>query len=190
MTYRRNPLIAGQYYHIYNRGVNRQPIFFGEANWIFFIRLIQKYFQPNLVEILAYCLMPTHYHLLVYLLTDDFAKKVMQPFSVSYTKAINEQHERVGPLFQGPFQTAWVGQSTYLLQLSSYIHMNPVHVNLVKHPADWPYSSYRDYIGSREGTIPHKKMVMSYFSAPADYQEFVETSGQPGTKDIDHLMFD
>jgi len=190
MTYRRNPLIAGQYYHIYNRGVNRQPIFFGEANWIFFIRLIQKYFQPNQVEILAYCLMPTHYHLLVYLLTDDFAKKVMQPFSVSFTKAINEQHERVGPLFQGPFQTAWVGKSTYLLQLSRYIHMNPVHANLVLHPADWSYSSYRDYIGLRQGTIPHKKMVMSYFSTPADYQAFVETSDQPDTKDIDHLLLD
>ena len=68
--------------------------------------------------------------------------------------------------------------------------MNPVHANLVLHPADWSYSSYRDYIGLRQGTIPHKKMVMSYFSTPADYQAFVETSDQPDTKDIDHLLLD
>jgi REP element-mobilizing transposase RayT len=182
--------MAGQYYHIYNRGVNRQPIFFCEDNWIFFIRLIQKYFQPHLVKILAYCLMPTHYHFLICILTDNFAKKVMQPLGVSFTKAINEQQNRVGPLFQGPFQTAWVGSNAYLLQLSRYIHLNPVHANLVQHPADWMYSSYRDYIGLRNGKIPHKETVMSSFSTPAAYRMFVETSDQPGTRDIDHLMLD
>jgi REP element-mobilizing transposase RayT len=190
MPYRRNLLAEGQYYHLYNRGVNRQPIFFCEPNWAFFIRLIQKYFQPDLVEILAYCLMPTHYHLLVCLHTDGFPQKVMQPFGISYTKAINEQQNRVGPLFQGHFQAAWVDSSAYLLQLSRYIHLNPVRTNLVEHASDWIYSSYRDYIGLRKGTIPHKEMVMSFFSTPGDYREFVESADQDESKDIAHLLLD
>jgi putative transposase len=190
MTYRRQPLVEGQYYHLYNRGVNRQPIFFCEPNRVFFIRQVQKYFLPGLVEILAYCLMPTHYHFLVRLHTDDFAKKVMQPFGVSYTKAINEQQNRVGPLFQGPFQTAWVDSSAYLVQLSRYIHLNPVQANLVQKPADWMYSSYRDYIGLRKGTLPHKEMVMGFFSSAEGYQEFVEAGERGDTKDIEHLLLD
>jgi len=190
MPYRRTSLKEGLYYHLYNRGVNRQPIFFCEPNWIFFIRQIQKYFQPDLVEILAYCLMPTHYHLLVCLHTDNFAEKVMQPLGVSYTKAINKQQNRVGPLFQGRFQTAWVDSSAYLMQLSRYIHLNPVHANLVQNPSDWIYSSYRDYIGLRKGTIPHKEMVMAFFSRPDYYREFVESNDQVGAKEIAHLLMD
>jgi hypothetical protein len=114
----------------------------------------------------------------------------MQPFGVSYTKAINEQQNRVGPLFQGRFQTAWVDSNDYLLQLSRYIHLNPVHANLVQYPSDWIYSSYRDYVGLRKGTIPHKEMVMSFFSKPAEYQEFIELNDQAGTKDIAHLLLD
>ena len=86
MPYRKVEFRAGQTYHLYNRGVNRQPIFFCAENWGYFIRRLRHYLQPELVEILAYCLMPTHYHLMVYLKTDDLSARVMQPFGVSYSK--------------------------------------------------------------------------------------------------------
>jgi putative transposase len=98
VPYRKTEFRAGHYYHLYNRGVNRQRIFFCNDNWGYFVKRIRHYFRPDLVDIVAYCLMPTHYHLLVYLKTDDLSKQVMQPFSLSYTKAINRQQERVGPL--------------------------------------------------------------------------------------------
>jgi hypothetical protein len=83
-----------------------------------------------------------------------------------------------------------VDSSAYLLQLSRYIHLNPVRANLVKKPADWVFSSYRDYIGMRSGKLPHKEMVMASFQRAKDYQEFVETFDQPGEKDISHLIWD
>jgi putative transposase len=190
MPERRIPLVDGLYYHIYNRGINRERIFFCQDNWEYFIRQISKYFLPDLVEILVYCLMPTHYHFLVQLHTNNFPFAVMQPFSLSYTKAVNLQQNRVGSLFQGRFKSVLVDSSAYLLQLSRYIHLNPVRANLVKKPADWVFSSYRDYIGMRNGKIPRKEMVMASFQKPMDYQEFVEDLNVPDDKDISHLMFD
>jgi REP element-mobilizing transposase RayT len=100
---RKTPLLAEHYYHVYNRGVNFEKIFFVQENWEYFLRRLRRYFDPSDVELVAYCLMPNHYHMLVYLKANDFGRKVMHPFSISYTKAINKQQGRVGPLFQSPF---------------------------------------------------------------------------------------
>jgi REP element-mobilizing transposase RayT len=108
--------------------------------------------------------MANHYHLLVYTKTDGFSQSVMQPFSVSYTKAINKQQNRVGPLFQGPFQARLVKNEAYLLELTTYIHLNPVHAGLVHAPEAWEYSSYRDYIGLRLGTLPQPEHILNQFS--------------------------
>ncbi len=181
---------AENYYHLYNRGVNRQPIFFQAENWGFFIKRLRKYCQPDFIDIIAYCLMPNHYHLLVYLKTDELSEKIMQPFGVSYTKAINWQQKRVGPLFQGPFKAKHVDRESYLLHLSRYIHLNPVEAGLVKSPAEWPYSSYRDYIGLRSGTLPKPEIVLAQFASPADYQKFVESDDEDGMKSIAHLVIE
>ncbi len=190
MPYRKIEFRAGQVYHLYNRGVNRQPIFFCDANWGYFVKQLWRHFQRELIDILAYCLMPTHYHLMVYLKTDDLGARVMQPFSVSYTKAINLQQKRVGPLFQGPFQAALVDKDEYLLHLSRYIHLNPVIAELVKRPEDWSFSSYRDYIGLRGGSLPVPNMVLSQFPSRQAYRAFVESYCEEEAKIIEHLMLD
>ena len=182
MPHRKIEFVAGQTYHLYNRGVNRQPIFFCAENWGYFVKRLRHYFQPELLDVLAYCLMPTHYHLMVYLKTDGLSARVMQSFSVSYTKAINRQQERVGSLFQGPFRAAWVDKDSYLLHLSRYIHVNPVTAGLVTRPEDWVYSSYRDYIGLRDGTLPVPDVVLSQFPSRQAYREFVESRCQDFSK--------
>jgi REP element-mobilizing transposase RayT len=182
-------LRAGHYYHLYNRGVNRQPIYFLEEDRAFFIKRLRHYCRPELVDVAAYCLMPTHYHLLVYLKTDVFSRRVMQPFGVSYTKAINRQQDRVGPLFQGPFKAKLVDQEAYLIHLSRYIHLNPVSAGLVRSPADWSYSSYRDYIGQRQGGFPCPDVVLAEFASREGYRELVE-SGKDVSESVGHLLFD
>ena len=191
MPYRKIKFLTGQIYHLYNRGVNRQPIFFRDENWGYFIKRLRHYFQPDVADILAYCLMPTHYHLMVTLKTDDFSARVMQPFSVSYTKAINRQQDRVGPLFQGPFRAAWVDEDSYLLHLSRYIHLNPVAAGLAARPEDWAFSSYRDYVGLRDGALPvTDEILLSQFPSRQAYREFVESYCEQENQVITHLLLD
>ena len=183
-------LSPGQYYHLYNRGVNRQPIFFCDENWLFFVRRLRHYFNPELAEIIAYCLMPNHYHLLVYVKCEDAGREVMQPFTVSYTKAINKQQQRSGHLFQGPFEAKHVNRDAYLKWLTRYIHLNPVEAGLVAAPADWVYSSYREYIGLRQGTLPSPEIVVSQFPSIEAYREFVESSARVEAGLAAELLFE
>src|SRR3990172_39494 len=124
MPQRNIELRSGEYYHLYNRGNNRGRIFYERENYLFFLRQMRSYVLP-IVDVLAYCLMPTHYHLLVLLKENNLSHR-MQLLSISYTKAINKRYDRVGALFQGAFQAKHVDKNNYLLHLSRYIHLNPV----------------------------------------------------------------
>ncbi|MCL5994750.1 MAG: transposase, partial [Chloroflexi bacterium] len=152
MPRRSDEFRAGCYYHLYNRGVNKERIFFDNENFAFFLRQMRHYFN-DAVDVVAYCLMPNHYHLLAYLHTDDLVS-VMQPFVMSFAKAINKRYERVGPLFQGRFASKLIDCDDYLLHLSRYIHLNPVVSGLAGKAEEWEYSSYPEYIGLRGGTLP------------------------------------
>lgn len=184
------PLVAGEYYHLYNRGVNRQPIFFRDENWVFVLQRMQHYFRSDLIHIVAYCLMPNHYHLLAYPKCDDVPVRVLHPFSVSYAKAINRQLGRSGPLFEGRFKAKRVDKNQYLLHLSRYIHLNPVLEGLAGRPEEWASSSYREYAGLRRGRLAHPQIVLSQFPSPQAYAEFVASYCEPDKKLIKHPTFD
>jgi putative transposase len=162
MPYRRIPLQAENFYHIYNRGNNRQNIFFEYENYIHFLRLMRKHLVTKGVDILAYCLMPNHYHFLVYL-RDDNLSEAMQAFSVAYTKAINKRFDRSGALFQGRFQSVHVNEPNYLIHLSRYIHLNPVTAGFVNRPEEWAFSSYLEYAGLRSGMLPQTEYLKLQF---------------------------
>lgn len=103
MPYRKEVFHSGAYYHLFNRGVNKEPIFFERENYLFFLRQMRKYFTNELLIIIAYCLMPNHYPLLIHLKTNELGA-VVQRFALSYSKAINKRFNRVGSLFQGPLK--------------------------------------------------------------------------------------
>jgi putative transposase len=194
MPRRTTPLISGEYYHVYNRGNNRQDVFFERRNYLLFLWSVRKYLLNATdlgagVTIVAYCLMPNHFHLLMHLLDDHFSRR-MQRLSISFTKALNTRYNRVGALFQGQFQAILVDTDEYLLHLSRYIHLNPVAAGLVARPQDWDFSSYREYTGTRSGTLVTPDIVLGQFGSRAEYSRFVDAYKPVDHKQIKHLLFD
>jgi REP element-mobilizing transposase RayT len=183
MPRRETPFLPDIYYHFYNRGNNRQAVFFETENYLYFLRGVKKYLVP-FVSIVVYCLMPTHYHILVkvkhqtseVLKTSEVSAQVslaMQKFLISYTKAINKRFSRVGSLFQGQFQAKPIQTDTHLQNLCVYIHANPVKDGLVVAPEDWIYSNYLEWLGLRDGTLVDLEFIQEHFGSPAEYQELV-----------------
>jgi len=192
MPRREIPFLPDQYYHFYNRGNNCQGVFFERENYFYFLKGIQKYLC-GVVNVLAYCLMPTHYHILVRVkslplqqtsevfktsevLAAEASRQVslaMQKFGISYTKAINKRFSRVGALFQGQFQGKPVRNYPHLLSLCVYIHANPVKDGLVALPEDWEYSNYLEWIGLRPGILVDREFIRENFGTPAEYQQLV-----------------
>ena len=198
MPRRKVALVPGSYYHIYNRGHNSGNIFFETANYDYFLRQFKKYIAGKHANVIAYILMPNHYHFLLELINSNFSHS-MQNFSISYVKAINERYGRSGTLFQGAFQSKLVEQNEYLLHLSRYIHLNPIRAGLVKFPGDWIYSSYLEYVGLRNGNLPKPDIVLAQFKTSEvletsevckRYHEFVQEPSIDQTKTIAHLLFD
>jgi hypothetical protein len=134
--------------------------------------------------------MPNHYHLIVKLQSNDFSTKIMQPFTVSYTKSINKRLNRVGPLFQGPFQAILINEDSYLTYLTSYIHLNPVIAGLAENPEDWEYSSYQDFIGLRDTTLSKPDIILEQFTSRNAYADFVISSCDPTLSIPSELLFD
>jgi REP element-mobilizing transposase RayT len=156
MPYRKFTFALGEHYHLYNRGNNYEDVFRNEEDYVLFLRLLRKYLVSNgTIALLAYCLMPNHYHLLGLLQRDDLSS-CMQAMMLAYTKTINHKYQRVGALFQGRFKAIRVGAQAHLDLLADYIHLNPVDAGFVHRAEEWPYSSYLDLVGLRKGTLVAK----------------------------------
>jgi len=186
MPRRETTFVVDHYYHIYNRGNNRQSIFFEPDNYHYFLHRVKKYLLP-VMDVIAYCLMPTHYHLLGRVVqsrleteTSEVSKtsevsvsRAMQKLSISYTKAINKRFDRVGALFQGAFQAKHIDNENHLKNLCIYIHANPVKDGLVAAPEDWPYSNYPEWLSVRDGIMVDLEFIHQYFEDSGLYQKLV-----------------
>ncbi len=176
MPYARKNLLTwqpGMYYHIYNRGVSKSTLFREESNYLYVIRKIQKYGIANHVTVIAYCLMPNHYHLLLRQDGEEAAGNVPQSIFNSYSKAYNLKYAHSGTLFEGRFRAKPILASSHLLHLCRYIHGNPVKDGLVADPADWPYSNYLEWVGERKGTLVDHEFIMSQFDTSGEYEKFL-----------------
>lgn len=173
MPYRINGFNRGQYYHIYNRGASRGPLFFNPGNYEYCVRLVERYYGRYGACIIAYCLMPNHYHFLLRQETDQPLSRFINLMFNAYVQALNRQQARNGTLFEGRFHSIWVDREEYLIQLCRYIHLNPVKAKLSARPEDWRYSNYLEWIGRRSGPLRDDIFIRSYFSTPIEYSKFV-----------------
>ena len=176
MPYARKDLLtwqSGMYYHIYNRGVNKSILFREPDNYRFVTEKIQKYRKQYNVSVVAYCLMPNHYHLLLRQDGQEPAGKVPQSIFNSYSKAYNLKYSHSGTLFEGRFRAKPIQNSSHLLHLCRYIHGNPVKDGLVASPADWQWSNYLEWIGERDGELVDREFVKDQFGNAQEYKKFL-----------------
>lgn len=172
------------YYHIYNRGVEKRVIFSDDQDYTVFLGLLKKYLSgeaPNKqnrhpfknfsgeLSLLAYCLLPNHFHLLFFQSSEKAIKDLMQRLCTGYVMYFNNRQKRVGGLFQGPYRASKIDADEYLHHISRYIHLNP---NDYK---SWPYSSYPIYRDIKKTKWINTQPVMSLFNEePKKYEEFVD----------------
>jgi len=171
---RRMQFLTGEMYHLYNRGNRKAEVFHERGDYPYFLRQLRDYLQEYPVKLIAYCLMPNHYHLLTQQDGDGAISEMMQAFGTSLGKTYNKKYNTVGSLFQGKFRDEHVGDMGYLRYLARYFHRNPVQAKLCRAPEDWEFSNYRDVIGLRDGTLCDFSPVLARFANDANiYREFV-----------------
>jgi putative transposase len=125
------------------------------------------------VTVIAYCLMPNHYHFLFRQESAVPLSKLMQVLFNAYAQALNLQQGRTGTLFEGRFKHKCVDTWEYLSMLCRYIHLNPVKAGLVARPEDWPFSNYREWVGLRDGVLVDTVFVQDHFPSAEEYVRFV-----------------
>jgi len=207
--------VSGEYYHIYNRGTDKRDIFTCLNDYNRFVTLLylcnstksvnieielqkgRSFLEfmdmdraEQLVDIVAYCLMPNHFHLLIHERTDGGISIFMKKLSTAYSMYFNNKYNRTGSLFEGRFKAKHIDDDNYLKYLLSYIHLNPVKLIDLKWKEngitdkvkakdfllEYKYSSYLDYIGvkRKEASILNMESFPQYFQTLKEFEVFVD----------------
>ncbi len=183
---------AGSYYHIYNRGVNKQQIFNDTDDYVVLLNIFKRHLgeKPqadrlgreikhlrNDVSLLTYCLMPNHFHLFVLNKTERGIEELMRSVATSYSMYYNKKYKRVGPLFQGRYKASLIESERYFAHISRYIHRNPTKYKT------YQYSSYIaltqnwnvEWLDKKEFWKTFEGSVKDYEDFVADYEDYKET---------------
>jgi len=175
----------GAVYHVICRGNNRQAVFHDDRDRQRYLEKLSLYLEQKGVELLCYCLLTNHVHLVVETPGGNLSK-MMQPFQTSYTVYFNKRHRRSGHVFEQRYKALLVDKDNYLLEVSRYVHLNPVAAKIVKRPQDYRWSSYGGYLRGKGISGLKCETVLGYFAGRrrrqlAQYREFVE--GEVGAKE-------
>ncbi len=216
------PLINNETYHVINRGNASEKIFRDERDFQRLIETLIYYqcavppFKFSLlkklpfsekakifreiresrnfiVEILAYCLMPNHYHLILRQKLESGVCNFARLTADSYAHYFNLKNQRRGSLFESRFKALRVHNEPQLLHLSRYVHLNPLSASLVNTYEDllkYPYSSLTEYLGREKETICDRETILSQFKSSEDYESFVRDRAdyQRSLEEIKHLL--
>src|SRR3989338_7103559 len=139
----------GAFYHVMNRGLERREIFQEDRDYEKFLELLKDTHQQYHFKVHSYCLMPNHYHLYLETLQGGLSRG-MRHIDGVYAQVFNKRRRRVGPLFQGRYKAIVVEKESYSLEISRYIHLNPVKAKMVERPEQWKWSSYRMFLGKEK----------------------------------------
>lgn len=205
MGMRKNEFANDEYYHIFNRGVDKRDVFLDFKDYDRFLismnllndksdglmiawrdykeskpeakldDFLKRSFRERdpLVEIIAYCLNPNHYHFILKQVADKGIEKFMHKIGISHTKYFNEKNKRTGSLFQGVFKSTHIDSNEYLLYLSAYVNKNNF-IHGYNENDSWPYSSLPDYLNKRDDKLVNKSIILEQFNNIEEYKNFLE----------------
>jgi putative transposase len=204
MPYRFEPCASGEIYHIYNRSIAKQPVFRTSADYFRFYNLIDYYrFEdpPNCfshynrlspaakqiyrdrlklkiqpLDLLAFAIMPTHFHLLLRQVKDGAIPEFISRIQEGYAKYLNIKTKRTGSVFQAMFKASRIETDNQLLQVFRYIHLNPLTKMILTKPEqleNYPWTSHMDYIGKRTDSFVFTDTINGYFSKEKSLREFI-----------------
>ncbi len=183
----------GAVYHVMHRGVRKSAILYDEEDAAHFIFLMRKYAALYHCRIHAYCLMTTHFHILVETHDSEIGTFVGQ-ISHKYAMYFNRKYGFTGHLFEGRFVSKIVENDIYFLQCSRYIHLNPVKAGIVVSPEQYHYSSFRVLAGMASDLITEVERTLAYFASAKDpslaYRRFVLQSNEDDRKYEDQIRQD
>lgn len=209
-------------YHVFNRGVEKRPTFITTRDYQRGIQTLGYYRYQNpqvrfshflnlskeaqtfaienlqklnkLIDVLAYCLMPNHFHFLLRQTQENGISKFVANFTNSYTKYFNTKNKRTGHLFQGAFKAVRIESDEQLIHVSRYIHLNPVSSYLVT-PSEldnYAWSSYPNYVGLNQTEEIEAETILNYFSNKNPYKSFVldQVNYRQNLETIEHLLLE
>uniref|UniRef100_A0A7C4NYZ4 Transposase IS200-like domain-containing protein n=1 Tax=Thermodesulfobacterium geofontis TaxID=1295609 RepID=A0A7C4NYZ4_9BACT len=184
-------------YHVFTKSIAKFTVFLDHKDYARMIELLKYYknkpilkfsdykklketkvyynsvkSETPFVEIIAYCLMPTHIHLVLQEISPSGISEYMRIVLDSYTRYFNKRIGRKGPLWEGRVKRVLVESDEQLLHLTRYVHLNPVSAGIVEKPEDWVYSSYREYIGMEKEKVCNKEKFFDF--SKKEYKKFVE----------------
>lgn len=190
-------------YHVFNRGIDRRPVFLKRGDYLraqqliavykhaeIPIRFSQIYLQPEniriqmlkgvykserIVDVLSYCFMPNHFHFILLQKQDGGISRFMSNFTNAYTRYFNTKYKRLGHLFEGVFKGVFVESDEQLIHLSRYIHLNPISASIIeiKKIQNYQWSSYMNYLSSEENLIVETDFILGLFNSREKYRQFV-----------------
>ncbi|MFH0943490.1 MAG: transposase [Candidatus Beckwithbacteria bacterium] len=199
------------YYHIYNRGVAKQTIFIDEQDYKSFLsylkiylssidksikvspsRKLKNYFQK--LRLLAYCLMPNHFHLFIWQENKNSISEFMQSILTKYSMYFNKKYKRIGPVFQGKYKAVRIVSENQFTYLSKYLHRNPFQILPTGSDLEgYKYSSYQNYLRKFSQSWLDINEILNYFSKTKtfnSYKNFVEEIDETDLLRIKNLVLD
>ena len=165
------------YHHLFNRGANKDAIFFDKESYLYFLKRLKYYKNEYQIDVLSYCLMPNHFHLFVKQKTEDLLiSKFISALLNYYVKSINKKFNKSGTLFQSKTKSKPITDEHYFVWIIKYILENPVKAKLVKSISDWEYSNAKDLLNLRNGNITDIIEVKSFFHSEEQMVKFLTDS--------------
>lgn len=162
----------GGFFHVFNRGVGKQAIFREENDYRAYLAKLEAIQRNGTTEVLAYCLMPNHVHLLLRQGESEPIGSFVSSLHTSHAKRFNAKYQHVGHLFQGRFRQVSVRRDVYLRHLVAYIHLNPVEAKLVRTPREYPWSSWRAYAQGEQNPACRPRVLLEHFGGTKGYRAF------------------